>query len=193
MSIENLKAFAQSIRERDAVRPSLIEVVLCYPGFHVLTVFHPLAHWMYRRGWKLPARIWSQCGRFVTGIEIHPGATIGRNLFIDHGMGLVIGETAMVGDNCTIYHGVTLGGKGASDPVKRHPNIGDNVMIGAGAQVLGAINIGDGARIGAGSVVTNAVPPGTTVFGNPARTICAAEDAFCAYGLPSDIDKIRPE
>lgn len=181
-----VRSLIQSIRDRDAVKPSMLEVILCYPGFHVMVMFHPLAHWLYRRGWKIPARIWSQIGRGVTGIEIHPGATIGKNLFIDHGMGLVVGETAIIGDDCTIYHGVTLGGKGHAKGGKRHPDIGNNVMIGAGAQILGAITVGDGARVGANAVVLHNVPAGVTVMGNPARVICPADHHFCAYGLPDD-------
>lgn len=182
----NLMNFIQSIRERDAVHPSTAEVVLCYPGFHIMTLFHPLAHALYKKEMKPLARLWSQIGRQVTGIEIHPGATIGKNLFIDHGMGVVIGETATIGDNCTIYHGVTLGGKGHSKGGKRHPDVGDDVMIGSGAQVLGAITIGSGARIGANSVVTRDVPANMTVMGIPARVICDADRDFCAYGLPDD-------
>lgn len=182
--IVTIKNLIQSIRDRDAVAPSVLEVVLCYPGFHSMVVFHPLAHWLYKKGWKIPARVWSQTGRWATGIEIHPGATIGKNLFIDHGMSLVIGETATIGDNCTIYHGVTLGGKGNAKSGKRHPDIGHDVMIGAGAQILGAISIGDGARIGANAVVTRDVPAHVTVMGNPARVVCGADQNFCAYGIP---------
>ncbi len=182
--MNDLKEFIQSIRDRDAVRPSALEVVLCYPGFHVMVLFHPVAHFLWTKKWKTLARVWSQVGRLLTGIEIHPGATIGKNLFIDHGMGVVIGETATIGDHCTIYHGVTLGGKGHAKGGKRHPDIGQGVMIGAGAQVLGAISVGDGARVGANSVVMKDVPPGISVMGIPARVICAADKDFCAYGIP---------
>lgn len=174
----------KSIRDRDPVHPSVAEVVICYPGFHVMTLFHPLAHRLYQLDLKPLARLWSQIGRFFTGIEIHPGAKIGRNLFIDHGMGVVIGETATIGDNCTLYHGVTLGGKGNASGGKRHPDIGNDVMIGSAAQILGAITIGNGARIGANSVVSRDVPPGVTVMGIPARIVAAAEKGFCAYGVP---------
>lgn len=183
----NISDFIQSIRDRDAVHPSFAEVVICYPGFHIMTLFHPLAHSLYKMNLKTLARLWSQIGRFVTGIEIHPGATIGKNLFIDHGMGVVIGETATIGDNCTIYHGVTLGGKGNAKGGKRHPDIGKDVMIGSGAQILGAIHIGDGARVGANSVVVKDVPAGITVMGIPAHIICSADKGFCAYGVPDDI------
>lgn len=182
--MKNIISFIQSIRERDAVQPSVLEVVLCYPGFHIMTIFHPLAHGLYKANIKPLARLWSQIGRMVTGIEIHPGATIGKNLFIDHGMGVVIGETATIGDDCTIYHGVTLGGTGNIHGGKRHPDIGNKVMIGAGAQVLGPINVGDGARIGANSVASRDVPSGVTVMGMPARIICKADKDFSAYGLP---------
>lgn len=191
MTIQYYKDFIDSIRDRDAVGPSVAEVILCYPGFHIMTIFHPAAHWMYQKKWRVPARLWSQIGRMLTGIEIHPGAKIGKNLFIDHGMGVVIGETATIGDDCTIYHGVTLGGKGGSKGGKRHPDIGHGVMIGAGAQVLGAIKVGDGARVGANAVVTQDVPPDMTVTGNPAEITCAAEKGFCAYGLPEEKISIK--
>jgi serine O-acetyltransferase len=184
--MEKIKALIHSIRERDAVHPTTLEVVLCYPGFHTMVIFYPLAHFMWQKKWRVPARLWSQIGRMLTGIEIHPGATIGKNLFIDHGMGVVVGETATIGDDCTLYHGVTLGGKGDAPGGKRHPDIGDNVMIGSGAQVLGAIQVGDGARVGANSVVTRDVPAGVTVMGIPARVICAAKSGFASYGLPDD-------
>ncbi len=182
--MEKIKSLIQVIKQHDAAHPSTLEVILCYPGFHMMVIFHPVAHWLWRRGLTLLARLWSQTGRFVTGIEIHPGARIGKNLFMDHGMGIVIGETATIGDNCTIYHGVTLGGKGDSPGGKRHPDIGNNVMIGSGAQILGAIQIGEGARIGANSVVTRGVPAKVTVAGIPARVVCRAKDGFSAYGLP---------
>lgn len=183
-----IQEFIKSIRERDAVHPSTLEVILCYPGFHTMVLFYPLAHFLWKKKLKTLARFWSQIGRLLTGIEIHPGAKIGSNLFIDHGMGVVIGETASVGNNCTIYHGVTLGGKGNAKGGKRHPSIGHDVMIGSGAQVLGAIDVGNGARIGANSVVTKTVPDGVTVMGIPARVVCAADGKFCAYGLPDHED-----
>lgn len=182
---DKLRSFIRSIRERDAVHPSALEVVLCYPGFHTMVLFYPLAHFLWKKKLKTLARLWSQIGRLLTGIEIHPGAKIGANLFIDHGMGVVIGETATVGNNCTIYHGVTLGGTGNAKGGKRHPSIGHDVMIGSGAQVLGAIYVGNGARVGANSVVTKNVPDGVTVMGIPARVVCAADGKFSAYGLPN--------
>lgn len=179
----------QSIRDRDAACPSILEVILCYPGLHVMVIYYPLAHWLYGIGLKTIARIWSQTGRLFTGIEIHPGASIGKNLFIDHGMGVVIGETAIIGDDCTIYHGVTLGGKGQGPKCgKRHPTIGNKVMIGSGAQVLGPITLGDGSSVGANSVVTKDVSAGVTVVGIPARPVTAADPHFYYYGLPDTWD-----
>lgn len=159
----------QSIQRRDAARPTFLEVVLSYPGVHVLTLFHPLAQVLWGFELRAFARLWAHIGRMLTGIEIHPQARIGKNLFIDHGMGVVIGQTAVIGDDCTIYHGVTLGGKG--DGEKRHPTIGDRVMIGAHAQIIGPVSVGNGARIGAGAVVVKDVAAGATVVGNPARAI----------------------
>jgi serine O-acetyltransferase len=184
-----VSSLLQSIRARDPAAPTAAEVIFCYPGFHIMTVFHPLAHWLWGRKLHTLARFWAQTGRFFTGIEIHPEAKIGRNLFIDHGMGVVIGQTATIGDNVTLYHGVTLGGKGAYLPhAKRHPDIGHDVVIGAGAQVLGAITIGDGASVGANAVVTGDVPPGVTVAGNPARKIEHHQAHKGAYGLPDHMD-----
>jgi serine O-acetyltransferase len=163
---------ARTIRERDPARPSLFEAVTCYAGLQAV-LLHRVAHALYRAGFKVLARIVSHTNRFITGIEIHPGAKIGRRLFIDHGMGVVIGETAEVGDDVLIYHGVTLGGLSLANRAgpggKRHPTIGDGVAIGAGAQVLGPIRSGDGARIGANAVVASEVPAGETVIGIPAR------------------------
>lgn len=158
---------ARAIRERDPARPGWIEAVTCYAGLQAV-LMHRLAHVLYRAGLKAPARMVSHTNRFITGIEIHPGAKLGRRLFIDHGMGVVIGETAEVGDDVLIYHGVTLGGL-SGQPGKRHPTIGSGVAIGAGAQVLGPIRVGDHARIGANAVVVAAVPAGETVVGIPAR------------------------
>lgn len=173
-----------SIRERDPARPSALEVVLCYPGYHVMTAFHPLAHRLWKMKLHTLARFWAHIGRLATGIEIHPEARIGRNLFIDHGMGVVIGQTATIGNNVTLYHGVTLGGKGGDAAgSKRHPDIGDNVVIGAGAQVLGAISVGDDSAVGANAVVTSNVPPCVIVTGIPAR-ITGAKNKSCSYGLP---------
>ena len=160
---------AKNIAEKDPAATSVLSVVFLYAGFHAL-VWHKPAHWLYRHHRYTFARLISQLGRHFTGIEIHPGATIGNNLFIDHGMGIVIGETAEIGDNCTIYHGVTLGGTG-KDTGKRHPTIGNNVLIGAGAKVLGPFTVGDNSMIGANSVVLKEVPPNTTVAGVPGRMV----------------------
>ena len=141
--------------------------MLCYPGVHALA-FHRIAHAIWRRGWRIPARFLSQVARFLTGIEIHPAAKIGSGLFIDHGMGVVIGETAEVGENVTLLQGVTLGGTSLKRE-KRHPTLGDNVVVGAGAKIIGAFKIGDGSRIGAGSVVVREVPTNSVVVGVPGR------------------------
>jgi serine O-acetyltransferase len=178
----------RSIRSRDPARPSWIETIFCYAGLHAM-LWHRLAHWLWQRGWRSAGRVISHLSRFLTGIEIHPGAQIGRRLFIDHGMGVVIGETAEIGDDVLIYHGVTLGGLSGS-PGKRHPTIESGVSIGAGAQVLGPIRIGHGARIGANAVVTRDVPPDCTVVGIPARppagTTCA--DPLLGYGISNPED-----
>lgn len=157
------------IFDRDPAAKSLLEVVLCYPGLHAL-LFHRVAHWLYNRGFILIPRLISQFSRFITGIEIHPGATIGDGVFIDHGTGVVIGETAEVGNNVTIYQGVTLGGTG-KEKGKRHPTVGNNVVISSGAKVLGNIKIGDNVKIGAGSVVLKEVPSNTTVVGIPGKIV----------------------
>lgn len=159
----------ESIQRRDPARPTMFEVVLAYPGFHILILFHPVAQFLWRFELCALARFWANIGRILTGIEIHPQAQIGKNLFIDHGMGVVIGQTAVIGDDCTIYHGVTLGGKG--DGEKRHATVGNRVMIGAGAHLIGPIIVGDDVKIGAGSVVLKDIPAGATVVGNPAHTI----------------------
>lgn len=161
---------ANNIKEKDPAAKSLLEAILCYPGLKAL-VYHRIAHSLYKRGRFLLARIISQRARKVTGIEIHPGAKIGRKLFIDHGMGVVIGETAEIGDNVTIYHGVTLGGIGGEAGKKRHPTVEDDVMIGAGAKILGPVTIGRGAKIGANAVVLNDVPSYATVVGVPGRVV----------------------
>ena len=154
---------------RDPAARSPLEIIFCYPGIHALW-WHRVAHWLYRRRCYLAARAWSHCGRLATGIEIHPGARIGRRCFIDHGLGVVIGETAEIGDDVTIYQGVTLGGTG-KEKGKRHPTIGDNTVIAAGAKVLGAISIGANCRIGAGAVVIRPVPDNCTVVGVPGRIV----------------------
>lgn len=160
---------ARNIQRKDPAARSVLEVILLYPGFHIL-VYHRIAHWLYERGHFFLARWVSQRGRHKTGIEIHPGARIGRCLFIDHGMGIVFGETTEIGDNCTIYHGVTLGGTG-KDTGKRHPTLGNNVTVGTGAKVLGNIRIGNNVKIGGNSVVVKDVPDNCTVVGVPGRII----------------------
>ncbi len=158
---------AKNIKSKDPAVHNILEVILLYPGFHIL-IYHKLAHFLYIKKRYVLARIISQLGRFFTGIEIHPGAKIGKRLFIDHGMGIVIGETAQLGDDCTIYHGATLGGTG-KDTLKRHPTIGNNVMVGAGAKVLGPIEIGNNVKIGAGAIVLKNVRDNVTVVGVPAK------------------------
>ena len=158
---------ARNIRARDPAKPNWPETILCYAGLHAV-VWHRLAHWLWRAGLRGPARCVSHLSRFLTGIEIHPGARIGRRLFIDHGMGVVFGETAEVGDDVYMYHGVTLGGLTTATG-KRHPTIGNGVTIGAGAKVLGPIRVSDGARIGANAVVVRDVSADQTVVGIPAR------------------------
>ena len=160
---------ARNIQRKDPAARSVLEVILLYPGFHIL-VYHRIAHWLFEHKHFFHARWVSQRGRHKTGIEIHPGAKIGKCLFIDHGMGIVFGETTEIGDNCTIYHGVTLGGTG-KDTGKRHPTLGDNVLIGAGTKVLGPVYIGDNARIGAGSVVLKNLPANCTAVGVPAEVV----------------------
>lgn len=176
---------------RDPAARSRWEVALCYPGFHAI-VFHSIAHPLWMRGWRVLARFISQVGRFMTGIEIHPGATIGRHFFVDHGMGVVVGETAVIGNNVTLYHGVTLGGVSPSVDSdgqrgqKRHPTLDDNVIVGSGAQVLGPITVGHGARVGANAVVTKDVPCCVTVVGIPAKVVSKVltEESFEPYGTP---------
>lgn len=158
----NLIENAKSIKEKDPACRNIFEVVLLYPGFIVL-VYYKIAHFLYTRKFYFLARMFSQLGRFFTGIEIHPGAKIGNRLFIDHGMGIVVGETATIGNDCTIYHNVTLGGTG-KEKTKRHPDIGNNVIIGAGAQILGPIKIGNNSKIGANATVTKNVEDNTTVI-----------------------------
>lgn len=166
---KTLKNEIAVIFDRDPAARSVIEIILCYPGFHAI-IHHRIAHSFYKRNWFLLARLVSHVNRFLTGIEIHPGAKIGKGFFIDHGSGIVIGETTEVGDNVTIYQGVTLGGTG-KDKGKRHPTIGNNVTISAGAKVLGSFTVGDNVKIGAGSVVLKSVPPNCTVVGVPGRIV----------------------
>jgi serine O-acetyltransferase len=165
----------QTIKSRDPAARSTLEVILVYPGFHAIQL-HRIAGALHRRQLKLFARIISHASRFLTGIEIHPGATIGRRLFIDHGMGVVIGETAIIGNDCTLYQGVTLGGTG-KERGKRHPTLGNGVVVGVGAKVLGDVKIGDHARIGGGAVVLRDVPANTTAVGVPARAVAWTDPA----------------
>jgi len=167
--LRHFKGDIQAVLDRDPAARNALEVVLCYPSFKAVRR-HRRAHWLWKHNMKLLARIVSQRTRKKTGIEIHPGATIGEGFFIDHGMGVVIGETAEIGNNVTIYQDVTLGGTG-KDVGKRHPTIGDNVVIGAGAKVLGPFKVGAGAKIGASAVVLKEVPPFSTVVGNPGRVV----------------------
>ena len=165
--IKNLFLDAKNIYEKDPACKNILYAIFLYPGFYAL-VFHRIAHFLNSLGFKFIARVISQMGRFLTGIEIHPGAQIGDRLFIDHGMGIVIGETTTIGNNCTIYHGVTLGGTG-KDTQKRHPDIGNNVIIGCGAKVLGPIKIGNNVKIGANAVILKDVPDDNTVVGVPGK------------------------
>jgi serine O-acetyltransferase len=163
----------RSALERDPAARNAWEVLLCYPGLHVLW-FYRAAHWFWRHGWVVTARFISHLGRFFTGIEIHPGATIGPGFFIDHGMGVVIGETAIIEDNVHLFQGVTLGGT-STRRAKRHPTLGRNVVVGAGAKVIGDVTIGENAKIGAGSVVVTNVPPNATVVGVPGHVVAFAD------------------
>ncbi len=179
-----LKEEIAVVFERDPAARNTWEVITCYPGFHALLV-HRLAHWLWGLHLKWLARLVSHVGRFLTGIEIHPGARIGRRFFIDHGMGVVIGETAEVGDDCTLYHGVTLGGT-SWNKGKRHPTLGNGVVLGAGAKILGPITIGDGARVGSNAVVVKSVPPGATAIGIPAHILekeSGDKSGFSAYAV----------
>ena len=178
-----------SVFDRDPAARSGWEILTCYPGFHALQL-HRYSHWLWGRGLHWLGRFSSHLGRWLTGIEIHPGATIGRRVFIDHGMGVVIGETAEIGDDTTLYHGVTLGGT-SWNKGKRHPTLGKNVVVGAGAKILGPIMIGDGARIGSNAVVVKDVPPGATVVGIPGRIVDAgahASSRFAAYAVVQNQD-----
>jgi serine O-acetyltransferase len=186
------------IFERDPAAQSYFEVLTTYPGVHAVLI-HRFSHRLWQFGLRWPARFLAHIGRWLTGIEIHPGATIGRRFFIDHGMGVVIGETAVIGDDCTLYHGVTLGGTSWKKG-KRHPTLGNGVVVGAGAKVLGPIDIGDGARVGSNSVVLKNVPAGATVVGIPShrvnperktkqaqRQAIADKVGFDAYGMTSEM------
>lgn len=196
---QRLQEDISCILERDPAAHSGWTVLTCYPGLHAL-VLHRWANACWRRGFRWLGRFTSHLARFLTGIEIHPGATIGRRVFIDHGMGVVVGETAEIGDDCTIYQGVTLGGTSLSRGVKRHPTLGRGVIVGANSQVLGGITVGDGARVGSSAVVLKTVPPGATAVGNPARILLKETDAqreeaaarmgFSAYGVTQNDDPL---
>ena len=179
--------------ERDPAARGVLEVLTCYPGFHALVLHRVVSHRLWGWGLRWLARLSSHLGRFLTGIEIHPGASIGRRVFIDHGMGVVIGETAEIGDDCTLYHGVTLGGV-SWNKGKRHPTLGAGVVVGAGAKILGPFEVGAGAKIGSNSVVVKAVPAGATVVGIPARIVedhgnaDAARMTFDAYAVSGSLD-----
>jgi serine O-acetyltransferase len=187
------------ILERDPAARSTWEVLTCYPGLHAL-VLHRFAHGCWQRDWRWLGRFVSNLARWLTGIEIHPGASIGRRVFIDHGMGIVIGETAEIGDECTIYQGVTLGGTSLYKGQKRHPTLGRGVVVSAGAKVLGGFTVGDGARVGSNAVLLKPVPAGATAVGIPARIIEAKADAareaasarmgFSAYGVTQGDDPV---
>ncbi|WP_370681588.1 serine O-acetyltransferase [Comamonas sp. GB3 AK4-5] len=172
--LSRLRSDIQCILDRDPAARSTWEVVTCYPGLHAIWLQRP-AHWCWTHGLKWLGRFISHMGRWLTGIEIHPGAVIGQRVFIDHGMGVVIGETAVVGDGCTIYHGVTLGGTSLYKGSKRHPTLGQNVVVAAGAKVLGGFEVGDNAKIGSNAVVIKPVPAGATAVGIPARIIPSRE------------------
>lgn len=184
---KNLLEEIDAILARDPAARSRLEVILAYPGFHAVRL-HRLSHWLWGYKFYLLGRLLSQFGRFLTGIEIHPGAKIGRRFFVDHGMGVVIGETSKIGDDVTLYHSVTLGGT-LTGKGKRHPTLQDRVIVGSGAQILGPVTIGEGARVGSNAVVLKDVPAGVTMVGVPARIVAAREtsqpNAFCAYGTPS--------
>lgn len=189
MIFKHLREDIDAVLARDPAARSRIEVLLCYPGLHALA-FHRLAHRAWHGGWTLLGRFLSHVGRMLTGIEIHPGAKIGRRVFIDHGMGVVIGETSEIGDDVTLYQGVTLGGT-SLNAGKRHPTLESGVIVGAGAKVLGPITIGAGARIGSNAVVLAAVEPGVSVVGIPAKAVVPRDRAkaagFCAYGSSADL------
>ncbi|MBH2019135.1 MAG: serine O-acetyltransferase [Burkholderiales bacterium] len=194
-----LRSDIQCILERDPAARTRWEVLTCYPGVHAV-ILHRWAHGCWTHGFKWLGRFISHLTRWLTGIEIHPGAKIGERVFFDHAMGVVVGETAEIGDGCTIYQGVTLGGTALYKGTKRHPTLGKNVVVGAGAQVLGGFTVGDGARIGSNAVVVKPVPAGATAVGNPARVIQAGADVkreqvasqmgFSAYGVTQNDDPL---
>lgn len=193
---ENYKIILQDIQailDRDPATNSKLEAILCSSGLHAIIIYRG-THWLWRKNWHLTARVISQMARFLTGIEIHPAAQIGKGFMIDHGMGVVIGETAQIGDNVTLYHDVTLGGRKLYDAkgkklAKRHPTIGNNVIIGCGAQILGPITIGDNVKIGSNAIVIEDIPADSTVVNQPAYIVKKSSDngeIFCAYGLESN-------
>jgi serine O-acetyltransferase len=184
--LDTIREDINSVFDRDPAARTTFEVITCYPGLHA-RIFHRLAHRLWRADFKWPARFLSHIARGLTGIEIHPGASIGRRFFIDHGMGVVIGETAEIGDDVTLYHGVTLGGTSWQEG-KRHPTLGNGVVVGAGAKILGPITIGDGAKIGSNAVVVKDVPANATAAGIPARILDEDKKAhkFNAYGISND-------
>ncbi len=194
-----LRSDVQCILDRDPAARSTWEVLTCYPGLHAV-VLHRRAHWFWTHGFKWSGRFVSHIARWLTGIEIHPGAKLGERVFFDHAMGVVVGETAEIGDGCTIYQGVTLGGTSLYKGAKRHPTLGRDVVVGAGAKVLGGFTVGDGAKVGSNAVVTKPVPAGATAVGNPARIIQADGDAkredaaskmgFSAYGVTQTDDPL---
>lgn len=188
MIFKQFREDIDTVMARDPAARSRLEVALCYPGLHAL-VFHRLAHAAWKNGWPVLGRFLSHLGRLFTGIEIHPGATIGRRVFIDHGMGVVIGETSEVGDDVTLYQGVTLGGT-SLDKGKRHPTLQEGVIVGAGAKILGPLVVGAHARVGSNAVVLKPVPAGATVVGIPAREAArqpVKTHEFCAYGSSGDL------
>ncbi len=199
---ERMREDIRGVFHRDPAARNAFEVLTCYPGLHAIWI-HRIAHGLWERDWKLVARLISHIARWLTGVEIHPGARIGRRFFIDHGMGVVIGETAEIGDDVTLYHGVTLGGT-SWNKGKRHPTLESGVIVGAGAKILGPFTVGAGAKVGSNAVVTKAVPPGATVVGIPGRVITRAGDdaeatqearrqamaekiGFDAYGVSQDM------
>lgn len=184
--LKRIKQDIQVVFDRDPAAKSVLEVLLCYPGLHAIWL-HRLSHPLYKRGWVLLPRMISNLARFLTGIEIHPGAKLGEGLFIDHGTGVVIGETAELGENVTLYQGVTLGGTG-KEKGKRHPTIGNNVVVASGAKVLGSFTVGDNSKIGAGSVVLQAVPPNSTVVGIPGQVVVKDGKKVLGRENEDDID-----
>ncbi|MFM2252585.1 MAG: serine O-acetyltransferase [Pseudomonadota bacterium] len=194
-----IRSDIQCILDRDPAARSTWEVITCYPGLHAV-VLHRLAHWFWTHGLKWLGRFTSHIARFLTGIEIHPGAKLGERVFFDHAMGAVVGETAEIGDGCTIYQGVTLGGTSLYKGAKRHPTLGKDVVVSAGAKVLGGFEVGDGAKIGSNAVVIKSVPAGATAVGIPARIIPSKEGMsadvttpdrkFTAYGITQDDDPV---